>query len=365
MNSELQRDLERILERYTASDEELGVQCAVWRHGELQASACAGHCDEGRTRPVEEESLFPVFSTGKALFSTLALRIVEKHGLPLDTKLGDYWPAFAVEGTRKSRITLRDALRHTTGMHVMPAVESAEALVDWEGMCGRLAAREPVWEPGTRTQYQALSYAWILGEFLHRVTGVAPGELMRREILEPLGLSRDVFFGVPESQDARIGEVVAADDMRKFLPPKNRESFLDPLFNAMSIPCVRQAFLPSFGCVANARGLARFGGALLEGGMISPGLLEEATTLQRPAEEAIPSENQDVYWMIFGLGYLLLAPPPWRGRLFGHHGWGGSELTMDQRTGAVFAIVKNRLSSRVVQPMKTQIHALADALWGK
>ena len=363
MNSELQRDLERILERWTTSGEELGVQCAIWRHGELQASACAGYCDKARTRPVSHDALFPVFSTGKTLFSTLALRIVEKYGLSLDTKLGDYWPAFAAEGTRKSRITLRDAMRHTTGMHVMPAVESAKALVDWSGMCARLSSREPVWEPGTRTQYQALSYAWILGEFLHRVTGVELGELMRRELLEPLGISSEVFFGIPEDQDPRIGEITVADDMRKFLPPKSRESFLDPLYNALRIPCIRRACLLSFNCIANARGLARFGSALLEGKLISPSLLKEATTLQRPAGEAIPSEDQDIYWMVFGLGYILLAPPPWRGRLFGHHGWGGSELTLDQQTGAVFAIVKNRLSSRVAQPMKTEIHALADTLW--
>ena len=84
-------------------------------------------------------------------------------------------------------------------------------------------------------------------------------------------------------------------------------------------------------------------------------MLQKATTLQRPAGEAIPTDDLEKYWGIFGLGYLLLAKPPERGRLFGHQGHGGSEMLIDQQTRTVFAFAKNRLSHLVVQPMKEQI----------
>ncbi|MGN0867227.1 MAG: serine hydrolase domain-containing protein [Oligosphaeraceae bacterium] len=361
MNEIFQERLEEILRRHTAPDgDELGVQCCVGQGGVLQAEAYGGSRNREATLPVEEETLFPVFSTGKTLFSTLGIHMVEKLGLSLEMAVGEVWPAFR-QG-KKGKITLRHLLTHTSGMHIMPPVSSPEELTDWEAMCERIAAREPVWEPGTQTQYQALSYAWLLGGTLERLTHRSLPELMRAEILEPAGVENDVFFGLPESQEGRLGEVEPAPDLKACLPQK--QTFLDPLYHAMEEPSVRRACLPSFNCLANARGLLAFGNALLQGQFFSPEWLRQATTLQRPPQEPIPSENPDVYWSIFGLGYILLAPPPWRGRLFGHHGFGGSELSLDQKTGTAFAIVKNRLSCKVNQPMKMEIHRLAAELLG-
>ncbi len=352
----LQERLEEILRRHTApGGDELGVQCCLSQGGVLQAEACQGFRDRKGMRPVEADTLFPVFSTGKTLFSTLGIHMVEKLGLSLDMAVGEVWPAFR-QG-KKAKITLRHLLTHTSGMHIMPPVSSPEELADWKGMCEKVAAREPVWEPGTQTQYQALSYAWLLGGTLERLTQCSLPELMRREILEPAGVEKDVFFGLPESQEGRMGEVEPAPDLRACLPA--RETFLDPLYHALEERPIRQACLPSFNCLANAKGLLAFGNALLQGHFFSPEWLRQATELQRPPQEPIPSEDQDVYWSVFGLGYILLAPPPWRGRLFGHHGFGGSELSLDQKTGTVFAIVKNRLSCKVNQPMKMEIHRLA------
>lgn len=361
MDNTLQRGLEEILDRHCGpGGDELGAQCVIWKDGEIQAEAYAGHRNGARTLPVLPETLFPVFSTGKTLFGTLALRLVEKRGLPLDMPVGELWPEFR-QG-RKARVTLRHLLTHTSGMHIMPPVASPEELTDWEGMCGKLAAREPVWEPGTQTQYQALSYAWLLGRTLELATGQSLPKLLEAEILQPAGAWRDVFFGLPQEEEGRLGEVEPAPDLKACLPP--RETFLDPLYNAMRLRCVRQACLPSFNCLANARGLARCGSAILQGKLISREMLRQATELQRPKDEPIPSDDPDAYWSVFGFGYILLAPPPWRGRLFGHHGFGGSELSLDQKTGTVFAIVKNRLSCKVNQPMKMEIHRLAAEILG-
>ena len=61
-------------------------------------------------------------------------------------------------------------------------------LYDWELTTARLAATEPWWEPGTRSGYHAISYGFLVGEVVRRVTGLLPGEFLRKEITGPLGI---------------------------------------------------------------------------------------------------------------------------------------------------------------------------------
>ena len=51
-----------------------------------------------------------------------------------------------------------------------------------------LAAQTPLWEPGTQHGYHAITYGWLVGEVIRRVTGLTVDEAVQREIAEPLGL---------------------------------------------------------------------------------------------------------------------------------------------------------------------------------
>ena len=351
MNLSLQRKIQNIVDDAIARGEELGVQCIIWKDGAIQAEYYAGYCDEERLRPVKAESLFPVFSVGKAFFSTLALKLVETGVVGLDMPLAEVWPEF---GTKELRaVLLRHVLNHTTGLFIMPQASTPEELSDWELMCARMARRRPAWTPGTKTQYQALTYSWLLGGTLVHATGKPLGELLRKELLEPIGVEQDTFFGIPLEEEHRLGRVVHGPDLLSSFPKK--QTYLDPLPNSLRCRCVRAACLPAFNCLSDVRGMAKFGAELWQGHIISRELLAEATTLQRPVNDPIPSENLDEYWTIFGYGYTLLGGCPDYGRIFGHHGHGGSEITIDQENGTVFAVVKNRLSGKVLQPMKEKI----------
>src|SRR5437588_27753 len=80
-----------------------------------------------------------------------------------------YWPEFATQG--KERITLRQALTHTSCIPQVPAGVGPEDICDWDGMCRAIADLTPLWEPGTRSIYHAFTYGWILGEVARRVDG--------------------------------------------------------------------------------------------------------------------------------------------------------------------------------------------------
>lgn len=354
MKPAFQSEVQAILDRHVSSGAELGVQCVIWKDGAIQAECYSGYCDEEKTRLMTADALFPVFSAGKALFSTLALMLVEENAVGLDMPLADVWPAFGDSARRN--VTLRHILTHTSGMHIMPQPANPEELADWDLMCSRIAERKPLWTPGTRTRYQAMNYSWLLGETLSRATGKSLPTLFQEKLMVPLGIANDTFFGIPATQEYRLGQVVNGPDLAPYLPP--RQTFLDPLTNALRLRCIRAACMPAFNCLSNARGLAEFGIALLQGKLLSAGMLHEATRLQRPKGEAIPSDNLDEYWTIFGYGYLLLGQEPDRGAFFGHQGHGGSEIMIDQHTGTVYAFVKNKLSARVLQPMKEEIRRI-------
>lgn len=354
MTPAFQSAVQEILDRYVSSGDELGVQCVIWKDGAVQAECYGGYCDEAKTRPVTADALFPIFSAGKALFSTLALMLVEENVVGLDMPLAEVWPAFGAPERRG--VNLRHVLTHTSGMHIMPQPANPEELSNWDLMCSRIAERKPLWTPGTRTRYQAMNYTWLLGETLSRATGKPLPMLFQEKLLKPLGIENDTFFGIPADQEFRLGQLVNGPDLAPFLPP--RQTFLDPLTNALRLRCIRAACMPAFNCLSNARGLAKFGAALLQGRLISKNMLYEATRLQRPKGEVIPSDNLNEYWTIFGYGYLLLGKEADRGAFFGHQGHGGSEIMLDQQTGTVYAFVKNRLSARVLQPMKEEIRRI-------
>ena len=66
---------------------------------------------------------------------------------------------------------------------------------DWDEVCATLAAAEPWWQPGTAQGYHMVTFGFILGEVVRRVTGRTIGQYLRTEIAEPLGI--DVHIGLP------------------------------------------------------------------------------------------------------------------------------------------------------------------------
>jgi CubicO group peptidase (beta-lactamase class C family) len=78
----------------------------------------------------------------------------------------------------------------------LAAVRAAwpEDLFDWRR--DRALAAGAWWEPGTRHGYHALTYGWLVGELIRRVSGMSVGRYVREHIAAPLGA--DFWIGLPE-----------------------------------------------------------------------------------------------------------------------------------------------------------------------
>lgn len=131
--------------------------------------------------------------------------LCDRGQLDLGTRIVDVWPEFGAHG--KDRIELRHILDHTAGVI---GVADVGSLVGWDGrgwddldaIAARLAAAVPAWEPGTRCGYHAITFGWLVGEIVRRVTGRTLGTFFHDEVATPLGIRSAI--GVPRAEQGDI-----------------------------------------------------------------------------------------------------------------------------------------------------------------
>jgi CubicO group peptidase (beta-lactamase class C family) len=133
-----------------------------------------------------------------------------------------------------------------------------------------LEAATPSFPPGTVPAYHVLSYGFILGELVQRVTGAPVREVLAAELLGPLGL-RDCYLGLPPAQ------------WHRHIPVSGRgpaEVVTQLMINRRA---ARQAVIPAASVSATACDLARLYQALLAGGaldgvrVLAPETIRQAT----------------------------------------------------------------------------------------
>ena len=212
-HNEMQTAVQEIINNAIASGHQTAVQCCVYINGQLVVDAWGGNINKTGGHNIDGHSLFPVFSTGKALFVTAVHRAVELGKLSYDMKIAQIWPEFACNG--KEVITLRDVLSHRSGLPTGPLPgTSPEDELDWDFMVTQCAAMQPAFPPGTRTQYLSKSYAWLLGEPLARAVGKKLPGAIRELVLQPAGIVNDFYFGIDDSVSSRC--VTVYDGVEKY-----------------------------------------------------------------------------------------------------------------------------------------------------
>ncbi|MFJ3821099.1 serine hydrolase domain-containing protein [Streptomyces nodosus] len=355
---------------------ELGAAVAVTVDGETVVDLWGGWADAGRTRPWERDTLVNVWSTTKGP-TALCLHILADRGLvDLDAPVAAYWPEFAAAG--KESVLVRHLLSHRAGLSGLREPHSVEQLYDWELTVGRLAATEPWWEPGTRSGYHALTYGFLVGEVVRRVTGLLPSAFLAREVTGPLGV--DFTIGLSEKEYGRAAEPVQAPvadgaeqaDVAARLTPVALTALGNPVVGAAQAgtPEWRAAELPALNGHGTARAVAALYGVLARRGswdghrVLSPEAAERVREGQGRCRDLVLGAGlgRDTE---AGLGLWLSGPEGSYGpnpRAFGHDGFGGSCGLADPEAGVSLGYVMNGMGSHIVDdPRKT---ALVDALYG-
>ena len=337
--------------------EEVGASFAVTVNGEYVVDLWAGHADAGLTRPWERDTIVNVWSTGKAVTATCAHMLVDRGLLDIDAPVAKYWPEFAQAG--KEKMPVRYLLSHQSGLSVIEKPLPTETFYDWDGMASALAAQKPLWEPGTKPGYQAITFGYLVGEVVRRITGKSLGTFVREEIAGPLGA--DFHIGLSEEHHARVAEIVPyespqpwevpSDDTASDLQFKLRQLSGNPPITAdlANTQPWRAAEIPAANGHGNARSVARIMSALACGGKVDGVRLLSESAIENAIEEQAYDNDIDLgVPMRWGLGYMLvskdlpLSPHP---RAFAHAGWGGSLGVADLDARVSWAYAMNQLGT--------------------
>lgn len=351
----LQTKIQKFLDRLTSSGTQRGLQVAVYREGELVVDAWSGVADPRTGEPVRGDTLFPAFSTSKGMAATLAHRAVERGLLSYDRPIAEVWPEFGAN--EKEKITLRHALNHSAGLPNMPTGIGFPDLSDWDAMCRAVAGLAPVFPPGSRAQYHAITYGWIVGETVRRVDGRSFQQQLHEDISVPLGLEKDLFIGIPGDVESRVALLEEPDAA----PPQDDSTpspvpgWLGTLVSFMNRPDMRRACLPASTGIMTARAIARHYASLLPGGVDGVELLPRTRMLEATAPQGLLTpEGTDSPW---ALGYARLPQCSLPGAempAFGHGGYGGSMGFADPGRKLAVGLTRNAFNKENVNDLLLQ-----------
>jgi CubicO group peptidase (beta-lactamase class C family) len=326
------------------------AQLVVLRDGVTLLDRCFG---------CAPDALFYPFSVSKAYTSVLVHRLAERGDLDLDQPVAASWPEFARRG--KAAVTVRHVLRHRSGFATAgDPLGEALSITRWEVMIRRLERTALRWAPGEVPAYQYLAYGFVLGEVMRRVTGRELPDLLRDEVLAPLGV-RDTFLGLPDAAWPR------------HVPVRPGAAGVVGVTRAVNRRATRAAVVPSAGVSTTARDLAAFYAALLTGRTpAGPPLLAPATLAAalRPTSDGEVDRftRMPVRWSEgFQLGGPRTAPGPpspmgsrSSPRSFGHNGSDCCIGWADPDRGLVVAYLTDRLGPR--RAAMAHLTAVADAI---
>ena len=337
--------------------DDVGAAVAVWVEDDLVVNLWGGFADAAALRPWRENTLTSVYSGSKGLTSTCVHLLADRGELDLYAPVARYWPEFSQAG--KQDITVAMVLGHRSGV-IGPRTRLHWAdAADWDAVCAHIAAAEPWWEPGTAQGYHMVTFGFILGELVRRVSGRTVGQYLRTEIAAPLGI--DVHIGLPKAEHDRCAEMINKPHIRDVLAggeaPEHPETLKehpmaglavamgfvpDDELGSNALELWRSLEFPATNAHVTALGMAKFYNALAQEKLLSREHMELVRVPQGgfDTDVVLGARVADHGW---GLGYMLnqrgvAGPNP---RTFGHGGSGGSFAFVDLEHWIGYAYVMN------------------------
>ncbi|KAH9798488.1 ABC1 family protein [Citrus sinensis] len=264
----------------------LGIQVCAYKDGEVIIDTSAGMLGRYDPRPVQPDSLFPVFSVTKGITAGMLHWLVDNGKLKLEENIANIWPEFKSNG--KDLIKVHHVLNHTSGLHNVSVDLSSEnplLICDWDECLNRIALSAPETEPGQEQLYHYLSFGWLCGGIIERASGKKFQEILEEGIIQPLSIDGELYIGIPPGVESRLASLtIDTDDLNKVSGINNRPDLRLPssfqpdkisqlaaitpaVFNMLNI---RRAIIPAANGHCSARALARYYAALADGGVVPP-----------------------------------------------------------------------------------------------
>lgn len=329
-------DVVAIVDRQVQAGYFAGAALAVVRGHETVLEHYAGLAGPGL--PAGREVRWPLASISKLYTAATVLRLVELGALTVNTPVWQVLPELTGGGREDMRV--RHLITHTSGLpYESPEMArrlSAHATTD--ELIDEAYAAPLMFQPGAGFQYSDFAYG-LAGRVASVVAGVEFPELVRRLILEPMGLD-DTFMRPSDGDVGRIATV--------------RGVFNDGTDGAMyNSSYGRSLAHPAFSTVASLGDVVTF---LRHFAPRGPRVLSEATVRAMTTSQTAGARGQHILldgfppnsaipWG-FGFGLQTADTPAIFAELasfqtFGHPGASGCQIMVDPVADLTIALLTN------------------------
>ncbi len=310
-------------ENFTERGELGGAVCIVI-DGEVVVDLWGGVRDRTTGAPWCADTMTLVHSTTKGL-SAMVLALLHTRGLiDYEERVAAYWPEFAQAG--KAEITVRQLLAHQAGLFAFDERVDVEVVADLDRLAGVMERQRPIWPPGERQAYHAITLGFYENELVRRIDPDhrTIGRVLREDIATPLGVGDEMYIGTPASlPDERLAVLVPPGLWTRLssMPPAlmiaamwprsvlHRSLVANPGTSFYVDPghaIMREVEVPSGGAVATARAIAvAYGAFAVAGGPL--GLRPETlAALSAPAMPAARGYHDECFRgpAKFSLGFM-------------------------------------------------------------
>ncbi|KAI3703578.1 hypothetical protein L1987_73768 [Smallanthus sonchifolius] len=313
--SDVEAKLRHFLVESKNADRILGIQVCAYKDGQVIIDTAAGVLGKDDPRPVQPNSLFPVFSVTKGItagmihwladkgYVLLILCKMDRGGmlmrkLKLDDNVANIWLEFGTNG--KDQIKVNHVLNHTSGLHNALAGISEEdhaLFCDFDECLKRIAMVAPETEPGHVQLYHYHTYGWLCGGIIEHASGKKFQHILDEAIARPLNVEGELYIGISPGVESRFATLTIDPDDLILLDPEheiskshsaslpssytfNMVTSLIPLSNTLN---VRRAIQPAANGHFSARAIARYYATLADGGVVPP---------RHPSSSIPPLESQ-------------------------------------------------------------------------
>ncbi|HIE5095346.1 TPA: serine hydrolase domain-containing protein [Stenotrophomonas maltophilia] len=259
----LMADATAKLEALRAQDALSGA-LLVARNGEVLLDWRGGEADREGGVPVDADTRFRLASSNKMFTSVGILQLVQAGRLGLDDTIGRHLPDYpnkAVAGA----VTVRQLLTHTSGLGDFfgdDFDQYSASLKTLDDYVQRFAKDPPQFTPGSQDSYSNFGFI-VLGRIIEAVSGQSYYAYVEEHILRPAGMAGTGFE--PETVTVPQRAVAYTKQDGQWM----RET--------KSLPWRGMSAGGGYSTVGD---MMKFAEALQGGKLVSPALLQQATTAQ-------------------------------------------------------------------------------------
>jgi CubicO group peptidase (beta-lactamase class C family) len=380
---------DRHLARYVDDGRLAGWQLLVSRHGDVVHSSTYGMRDREAGLPVEDDTIWRIYSMTKPVTSVAAMMLYEEGAFELTDPVSRFIPSFAgvrvftggsaqkpVTGPATEPIRMWHLLTHTAGLtygfHHAHPVDALyrEAGFEWgqppgmdlEACCDAWASLPLLFQPGAEWNYSVASD--VLGRVVEVCSGQALDAFLAERILGPLGM-RDTAFFADESRAGRLAALYVPD-------PQTGRAVPSPMgTTALRRPACLSG---GGGLVSTAADYHRFTQFLLDDGELDGVRLLGSRTLRHMRRNHLPGgadleafgrplfAETTFHGIGFGLGFSVVMDPVANHvpSSAGEFAWGGAASTVFWVDPAerITAVFMTQLLPSSTYPLRSQLRQL-------